>query len=217
MILLIANDSGFGGRAIEHPSVHSGVPVGTGWLPCSWVPGPQGLPPVPVPTPACFRQKTASGRSSTGQPRCCWTRCPQPRRQATRRSSSTCSSSASLSSTSPISSRPVSSSPLWPSSSTTSLPRVPSAGGRGAVARPVAQGVGRAEWHRDLGPRSSLWGRCCPTLWRLRLALRASWAWAAGGPEVYYCHQHAPGPDCLPLPRGQEGARDLPGRALISK
>lgn len=35
----------------------------------------------------------------------------------------------------------------------------------------------------------------------------------SGWSEVYRCHQRAPGPDCLPLPCGQEGARDLPGGA----
>lgn len=35
----------------------------------------------------------------------------------------------------------------------------------------------------------------------------------SGWSEVYRRHQRAPGPDCLPLPCGQEGARDLPGGA----
>lgn len=35
----------------------------------------------------------------------------------------------------------------------------------------------------------------------------------SGRPEVYGRHQCAPGPDRLPLPCGQEGARDLPGSA----
>ena len=148
LIFLIDSDSGFGGRGVKHPSRHSGASCG------HWAPWAAGIspPPVPVPTPACCPQKTGSGPSGTGQPRCCWTRQPQQRRQATRRSSSTCSSSASPSSMSSTSSRPVSSSPPWPSSSTSFLPRVPSAGGRGPVARPAAPGAGRAEWHPNLAP-----------------------------------------------------------------
>ena len=57
MILLIANDSGFGGRAIEHPSVHSGAPVGTGWLPCSWVPWAARPQPLCPPQPASRRKR----------------------------------------------------------------------------------------------------------------------------------------------------------------
>ncbi|XP_057359409.1 acetylcholine receptor subunit gamma isoform X4 [Manis pentadactyla] len=72
---------------------------------------------------ACCLQRTGSGPSGTGQPRCCWTLRHQPRRRATRGWFSTCSSSASPFSMSSTSSCPVYSSLLSPSSSTSCLPR----------------------------------------------------------------------------------------------
>lgn len=93
--------------------------------------------------PARCPQRTGSGPSGTGRPRCCWTLRPRRRRRATRRWPSTCSSSASPSSTSSTSSRPACSSPPSPSSSTSFRPRVPAPVGGEPWAQPGARGDSR--------------------------------------------------------------------------
>lgn len=167
-----------------------------------WVPQAAGLTthtPLPL-------QRTGNGPSGTGQPSCCWTQ----RRLATRRWCSTCSSSASPSSTSSTSLPPACSSPLSQSSSTSSPPRVPGAPSPPAT-HGMLQGQGRAsQGMGSTAPQDSFGeGREGVQEAHTECLLLLS----SGRPEVHRGHQRAPGPDCLSLPGGQEGARDITGSA----
>lgn len=128
------NDSHFGGRGIKYPiSLTVSVPQ---WQFYGHERAAGVRPAHGCAHPACHPQRTESGPSGIGRPRCSWMLRPRQRGRATRRWSSTCSSSASPSSTSSTSSHPAYSSPLSPSSSTSFLPRVPGAfgGGGGGIA-----------------------------------------------------------------------------------
>lgn len=198
------NDSHFGGRGIKYPiSLTVSVPQ---WQFYGHERAAGVRPAHGCAHPACHPQRTESGPSGIGRPRCSWMLRPRQRGRATRRWSSTCSSSASPSSTSSTSSHPAYSSPLSPSSSTSFLPRVPGAFGGGGGALPWARGDSwqGKEWHHDpgLGQGAPCGAGGVPHSRETETCSESLVVTPSGWPEVYRGHQRAPGPDRFPLPRG---------------
>ena len=210
LIFLIDSDSGFGGRGVKHPSPHSAAPVGTGFR---GLPGSARLqslcPPPPAarrkwgvghPAPASQDAAGQGGPSRGGRP-------PEDRL---------------------LPAHPAQAPLLCHQHHRTLCPHLlrshphllPSCqgylvlvgGGRWPGQQHREQGGqnGTMTWHQGHG---LLVGRGLPLGGEVEIRSEGLLVMGSGGPEVYRRHQCAPGPDRLPLPCGQEGARDLPGGA----